>query len=91
MRVRITRQDDAKSPGGRAKLRLSRGFPGCLACDVTPYEMSRLIDPGFMGVRITRQDDAKSPGSDGASPYLPALPRLSPYLPASFRHSVSSH
>ncbi len=27
-----------------------------------------------MRVRITRQDDAKSPGSDGASPYLPALP-----------------
>ena len=44
MRVRLTRQDDAESPGGRAKLRLSRGFPGCLACDVTPYGMSRLID-----------------------------------------------
>jgi hypothetical protein len=27
-------------PGaGRAKLRLSRGFPRCLACDVTPYGM----------------------------------------------------
>ncbi len=44
MRVRITKQDGAESPGGRAKLRLSRGFPGCLACDLTPYEISRSID-----------------------------------------------
>ncbi len=44
MRDHITRQDDAESPGGRAKLRLSRGFPRRLAYDVTPYEVSRPID-----------------------------------------------
>ena len=29
----------------------------------------------LVGGHLARQDDAKSPGSDGASPYLPALPR----------------
>ncbi len=36
----------------------------------------RFMARQFMGGRITWRDDAKSPGSDGASPYLPALPRL---------------
>ena len=32
---------------GRAKLRLSRGFPGCLACDVIPYKSVVEIDHGM--------------------------------------------
>jgi hypothetical protein len=30
----------------------------------------------LVGGHVTRQENAKSPGSGGASPYLPALPRL---------------
>ncbi len=68
---------DWSTGAGRAKLRLSRGFPGCLACDVIPYETSRSIDPDSW-VRITWQDDAKSTGSDRASPYLPRV--ISPMM-----------
>jgi hypothetical protein len=40
----VTRQDDAVSPGaGRAKLRLSRGFPRYLVYEITPYRIGRPI------------------------------------------------
>ncbi len=42
------RQDDTESPGaGRAKLRLSRGFPRGLAYDVIPYGIGQPTDKGF--------------------------------------------
>ena len=55
------------SPGaGRAKLRLSRGFPCCPAYDVTPYGIGRPIDKGIHGGHAARQDDAGSPGAGRA-------------------------
>ena len=37
---RVASQDDTESPGaGRAKLRLSRGFPRGLVCGIIPYEI----------------------------------------------------
>jgi hypothetical protein len=59
---------------GRAKLRLSRGFPRYLAYDVIPYRMVDQSTKEFMGGHPARQDDPESPGSGGASPYLPAWP-----------------
>ena len=75
-RDHLAKQDNAESPGaGRAKLRLSRGFPLGLGCDVVPYGIGQPIDKGIRESHLARQDDAESPGSDGASPYLPALSR----------------
>jgi hypothetical protein len=60
MRIRITRQANAKSPGSDGASPYLSALP--VYDDVTPYEISRSNRPGSMGVRITRQDDAKSPG-----------------------------
>jgi hypothetical protein len=51
-------------------------FPRGLAYEVTPMELADQSTQEFMGGHATRQDHAESPGSDGASLYLPALPRL---------------
>ena len=59
----VTRQDDAESPGaGRAKLRLSRGFPRCLAYDVIPYKLVDQLTEEFMGGHVARQDDPAQVG-----------------------------
>src|ERR1700755_1016540 len=62
---RAVRRDDPKSPGaGRAKLRLSRGFPRCLAGDVIPLmQLADQLTEVSMGGRVLRRDDAKSPGA----------------------------
>ena len=56
----VARRDDAGSPGSDgASPYLRRGFPRCLAYDVTPYAIGRPIDEEFMGVtsqgRMTRK------------------------------------
>jgi hypothetical protein len=67
----IARRGDAKSPGaGRAKLRLSRGFPALPRLRRHPYRLVDKLTKEFMGFHAIRQDDAKSPGSDRASPHL---------------------
>ena len=68
-----------KPGAGRAKLRLSRGFPRCLAYDVIPYNLVDQLTKEFWGVASYRQVHPESPGSGGASPYQPALPRLRRY------------
>ena len=78
----VARPDDKESPGaGRAKLRLSRGFPRCFAQDVIPYNLVNQLTKEFMGGRVIRQDHAESPGSGGASPY----PELRPTCPGATR------
>jgi hypothetical protein len=48
------KRGDTGSPGaGRAKLRLSRGFPRCLAHDVIPYGMGRPVDRAILGGHVT--------------------------------------
>jgi hypothetical protein len=72
-----------ENPGaGRAKLRLSRGLPRCLAYDVTPYGIGRPIDEGTRGVQIAWQDDAESPGAGRAKL------RLSRGFPRCLAHDV---
>ena len=51
---------------GTAKLRLSRGFPRCLAHDVIPYGMVDLSTKEFIWGHAARQVDAKSPGAGRA-------------------------
>jgi hypothetical protein len=72
-----------EAPGaGRAKLRLSRGFPRGLAHPVTP--LMDLVDQStdqFVGSHGARQDDPGSPGLSEASPY----PELRPTYAAAPR------
>jgi hypothetical protein len=63
----IARRGDAKSPGaGRAKLRLSRGFPALPRLRRHPYRLVDKLTKEFMEVHAIGQGDAKSPGAGRA-------------------------
>jgi hypothetical protein len=76
------KRDHAGSPGaGRAKLRLSRGFPRCLAHDVIPYRMGRPVDRAILGDHVTS-------GVTREAPALVAKLRLSRGSPRCLAHDV---
>jgi hypothetical protein len=61
---------------GRVRLRPNRGHPASPGLTKTylPMELAGQLTKEFRWGRVARQVDTGSPGSDGASPYLPALP-----------------
>ena len=83
---RIASQDDTGSSGaGRAKLRLSRGFPCGLVYGITPYKIGRPTDKNSCGGRVARQDDTESPGAGRAKL------RLSRGFPRGFAYGITPY